>query len=422
MTSVNATSLIDYLATLDPMRTAALLIGLLVAQGALYLLLHYATRHGRARAREGALAWADVKRVEWRARAEARAVAVGERATPEARAARRAHLALMGGALAVLVVAVAAINLSAHGIQARLGEVGLDDANARVSVFLVFEGLLALAAGLSFWHQVTGRTGIDRYAIGMWIVSLVMAYLAAWGGGSALYAAFPIIAAVAGHELVVAEAKRRGKYRGILGRGVTAEDSDDVGAQRRETRIVMRIVRANTGARGTRWAWNRLYLRAHGDADARGELTEERCARITSRVAAHYAGAGALSPAAVAGLNPWARALEQGAREARTDEDAVERVPAPRAAEAPVRAQAREVERAPRLQLVTSAAPEVEDMPGLVAQYVKHSDAVREFVLNFWEAKGELPTGRQLADKFGGDPGNCRKWVSDLKKVVNAAA
>ena len=425
MTSVNATSFTDYLASLDPVRTAGLIIGALVAFVLVWLLLHYATRHGRARAREAARAWADVKRVEWAARAQARADRATAQATDSARAARRAHIALIAGAGAVVLVAAAAINLSAHGIQARLDEVELGNIDARISVFLVFEGLLALAGGLSFWHQVTGRVGIDRYAIGMWLVSLVMAFLAAWGGEHWIFALFPIIAAVAGHELVVAEAKRRGKYRGILGRGATAEDSDTVGSQRRETRIVTRNVRANTGVRALRWLWARLYLRALADAAARGELTGERKARIAQRVAEHYAGARALSPDALDGLDPWAEAIAHAAPR-------TESAPAPASAPAPVEAEqvsarvpapAGPVEAAPpRLHLVApAAADEGLDVLTLInnPKWCGGGDGVRAWVRDFWVDHGTMPTGRQLADEFGGNPGNCRKWVSKIKAAID---
>jgi hypothetical protein len=412
MTRANASTITDYLATLDPMRTTALIIGVLVAHLALALLLHYATRTARARAREGARAWADVKRVEWSARAQGRADHTRERATPQARRARRAHLALAAGALGVVIVAVAATNLSAHGIQARLDDVGLGALDARVSVFLVFEGLLALAGGLSFWHQVTGRAGIDRYAVGMWIVSGLMAYLAAWGGDSPLFGVFPIIAAVAWHELVAAEAKRRGKYRGILGRGATDEDTDAVDAQRRLSRIVARAVRANTGPRALRWLWARLYLRALDEADARGLLTDEARAQLAARTAARYAGAAALSPEAVAAANPWTQAAAPAAPDPAP-------VPEPAAPRTPV---ARVVESAPaRLQLVAEAAP-VDDVRALIESHQACPPYARAWVADFWEAHGTMPTGVQLVGEFGGHPGACRKWVSGLKQALRQAA
>jgi hypothetical protein len=434
MTSANATSVTDYLATLDPMRTSALIIGVLVAFGALYLLLHYATRTGRARAREAARTWADVKRVEWSARAEARAARARRRDTDEARKARAARTVLLAGGAAVVLIAIAAMNLSAHGIQARLDEVDLGDVNERVSVFLVFEGLLALAGGLSFWHQVTGRAGVDRYAVGMWGISFVMAYLAAWGGEHWLFGIFPIIAAVAGHELVAAEAKRRGKYRGILGRGATSEDATAVDTERRKSAIVTYGTRANVGLRGTRWLWAILHARAERAADARGILTDEVRAELRVRAASRYVGARALAPEAVEDANPWARPTAPRARA----EDVVADAPAPaietRAPEAapaapvvedivaPAPAEAPHVP-APRLQLVADPIGDV-DMLALIADpdMCGGGAEVRVWVGEFWEAHEDLPTGRQLADKFGGNPGACRKWVTKLKQARAAAA
>lgn len=437
MTSANATSVTDYLATLDPMRTSALVIGILIAHGALYLLMHYSTRNGRARAREAARTWADVKRVEWNARAEGRAQRARRRDTEGARQARKARTILAAGGGAVALVAIAATNLSAHGIQANLDEVGLGAPDARVSVFLVFEGLLALAGGLSFWHQVTGRAGVDRYAVGMWAISFLMAYLAAWGGGHPIYAAFPIIAAVAWHELVAAEAKRRGKYRGILGRGATSEDATAVDTERRKSAIVTYGTRANVGLGALRWLWRALHARAERTADARGILTDEVRAELRARAASRYVGARALAPEAVEDANPWTRAAASSARaEAVVTEAPAPAVedrapaPAPAAPSAPVKAviapaaAERPASPAPRLQLVADPVVDVEDMAARIADpdMCGGGDLVRKWVGEFWAAHAELPTGRQLADEFGGHPGACRKWVTKLKKALEAAA
>ncbi len=427
MTSMNSTSVTGYLATLDPMRTTGLIVGVFVGLAAMYLLLHYSTRGGRARARAAAPVWADARAVEWDARAQARADRIRARATGEGRRARAAHAALMAGGGMVALVALAGTNLSAHGIQARLGEVGLGDIDARVSVFIVFEGVLALAAGLSFWHQVTGRVGVDRYALGMWGMSLFMAYLAAWGGGSAIYAPFPIIAAVAFHELTAAEAKRRGKYRGILGRGATSQDATAVDTERRINAIVTYGTRANVAPRGTRWFWAILHGHADRAADARGILTDAVRAVILERSAARYVGARALAPDAVAAHNPWTAA------HARTP--AAAEVRAPQSGEpmaeiaitediAQVKAVAKiqpaRTAPAPRAELHVVADGDLDEATAaaLIAQHCVDREDVRAWVRAFWDGARRWPTGRELADEFGGDAGNCRKWVSDLKKAT----
>jgi hypothetical protein len=403
---MNASTVTDYLTTLDPARTTALVIAVFIGVAVLYLLLHYLTRHGRARAREAARAWADVKRVEWATRADIRSTRARKQATEGARAARRAHLALMAGAVGVVVVAVAATNLSAHGIQARLGEVGLGALDARISVFIVFEGLLALAGGLSLWHQITGRSGIDRYAVGMWVISGLMAYLAAWGGGAPLFGVFPIIAAVAWHELTAAWAKYRGKYRGILGRGATSEDATAVDTERRLSAIVTYGTRANAGLRGTRWAWKIAHARAERAADARGILTPEVRDEVRARAASRYLGARALAPEAVEAFNPW-NTTRPSARAARV-EDAR---PAPAPAAPAVRA----------LRVV--AAPVDEPvMRDLIERHYAGPSHAYEWTVGFWEREGKLPTGAQLSAEFGGHPGACRKWVSPIKGAAAQAA
>lgn len=423
MNTIERNSLADYLATLDPMRTAALITGVFVGLAILYLLLHYLTRHGRARAREAARAWADVKRAEWSTRADIRSAHAREKATKGARTARRAHLALMAGAGGVVIVAIAATNLSAHGIQANLGEVGLGALDARVSVFIVFEGLLALAGGLSLWHQITGRTGIDRYAIGMWIISGLMSYLAAWGGGSPIFGVFPIIAAVAWHELTAAWAKYRGKYRGILGRGATSQDATSVDTERRINAIVTYGTRANVAPRGTRWFWAILHAWADRAADARGILTDEVRAMILARAAARYIGARALAPEAVAAHNPWNAAH---ARALTVPHDARALAPVPPAARtatpAPVTTAPVAEERASaRVELRVVGAGQglaAAEADALIEAHCKGGAEVRAWVREFWGRTQAWPTGRQLADRFGGDAGNCRKWVSDLKAAT----
>lgn len=429
MNSIDPTSVTGYLASLDPMRTAGLIIGLFVGLAALYLLLHYSTRKGRARAREAARAWADARAVEWRALAEARADRIRARATGDGRRARVARIALAGGGAMVALVALAGTNLSAHGIQARLDEVGLGNVDARVSVFIVFEGVLALSAGLSFWHQVTGRAGVDRYAIGMWGMSTFMAFLAAWGGESWIYAPFPIIAAVAFHELTAAEAKRRGKYRGVLGRGATSQDATAVDTERRINAIVTYGTRANVALKGTRWAWAILHARADRAADARGILTDEVRAQILARSAARYVGARALAPDEVRAHNPWNAAHALAAAPIDVPDDAralevigvAEEVPAAPVAEEPAPPAPVEVPaEAPRVELHLVADGDLDEAAAdaLIAEHCIDRDDVRVWVREFWGRTRQWPTGRQLAEHFGGDAGNCRKWVSDLKKAT----
>jgi hypothetical protein len=417
--SIDPTSVTGYLASLDPMRTAALIVGLFVGLAALYLLLHYTTRKGRARARAAARAWADARAVEWRARAESRADRIRAHATQDGRRARVARIALAGGGTMVALVALAGTNLSAHGIQAQLGDVGLGDIDTRISVFIVFEGVLALSAGLSFWHQITGRAGVDRYALGMWGMSVFMAFLAAWGGESWIYAPFPIIAAVAFHELTAAEAKRRGKYRGILGRGATSQDATAVDTERRINAIVTYGTRANRGGKGTRWAWAILHARAERAADARGILTPKVRAQILERAAARYVGARALAPDEVTMHNPWnaAHALALMVPADARALEPIEAAPAPSEPAPPAPVKAAVPERAP-LHLVADDALSGAEVDALIAEHCVDRADVRTWVREFWDGAHTWPTGRELAGRFGGDPGNCRKWVSDLKKAT----
>lgn len=420
MNRIDTSSITAYLATLDPMRTTGLITGLFIGLAALYLLLHYSTRKGRARAREAARAWADARAVEWNARAQARADRIRARATGEGRRTRAARVALAAGGAMVALVALAGTNLSAHGIQAPLADVNLGAIDARISVFIVFEGVLALAAGLSFWHQVTGRVGVDRYALGMWGMSLFMSYLAAWGGGHWIYAPFPIIAAVAFHEFTAAEAKRRGKYRGILGRGATSQDATAVDTERRINAIVTYGTRANVALKGTRWFWAILHAHADRAADARGILTEEVRAQILARSAARYVGARALAPDAVAAHNPWMAAHARAAAptEARTMfADARERALIVDTERKPVAA----APPPPRAELHVVADADALDEAAIDALIDRHCvdrADVRAWVRAFWGRARRWPTGRELADEFGGDAGNCRKWVSDLKKAT----
>lgn len=402
----DASSLTEWLSTLDGPRTAALIASALAAHAALALALGALTRRPRERARAAAAEWARARA----SRAEARA---RERATPEARTERAARRGALARALLVGVIAVAATNLSAHGIQAGLAGIGLGAVDTRISAFIVFEGLLALSAGLSWWHQTTNQPGSDRYRAAMWTITAVMSYLGWAWSGTWVFAIWPPLAAVAWHWVVTAEARRRHGRHGLVSRAraqITAHlerrfrPTGEADRRRHLTRLERRTVRANTAPRAWRWAWVRAWARANEAAEARGLLDEDTRVAMAARIAARYAGPAALAPEAVAGLDPWARAT-------------VARQDAPAAPEAPPALRVVQTS-APAREIATEAADSVRAM--LQARFTGPADpAQRETVIDYladhWETHRAWPTGRALAETAGAHPGTGRKWLASIR-------
>lgn len=414
MNLIEPNSLADYLTTLDPWRTLALIAAVLAAQAVLYLVLGRVTRRARARAREAARAWAEEQRGIWRARATARAQRAAAAETDSARAERAARRGAVARAALVAVIAVAATNLSVHGIQGGLADVGLGALDTRISVFVVFEGMLALTAGLSWWHQTSNQAGYDRYRLAMWAITAVMAYLGWAWSGSLVFALWAPLAAVAWHWVTTAEARRRHGGLGVLARLRAAASArirrrflpaGEADRARRILAIERRAWRANT----TRWAraiWERAHVRALDAADARGYLDDATRLVIAERVAARYAGARALSPEAVAHLNPWARLAAPGGE----TPDA----PAP---DAP------RVERAP----VPVPVPDAEDGDDVRARIdaalTGPADAdtrikVVDWLADYWHAHHAWPTGRALAEAFAVHQATGRKWLTSVKDAA----
>jgi hypothetical protein len=337
-------------------------IGMLVALALLAVGFHVLWRGPRERAREAARAWAEVQRELWRERAQLRLERERERADTGNRAERGARRGALLRAVLVGIIAVAATNLSAHGIQEGLPGVGLGDTNTRISVFVVFEGLLALSAGLSWWHQTSNQPGYDRYRVAMWAITGVMSWLGWAWSDSPVFAIWPPLAAMAWHWVVTAEARRRHGGLGLLGRwrqaaaeriGRRFSATDAADRRRRLARVEQRVVRANTAAWPWRWAWKWAYNRAFDAAKVRGLLTPRALAEIAEGAAARYAGPAALAPEAVKGLNPWAAATRAPAPP--VDARAWEVADLPEAARALERARGEEPP-ARALRLVASSA------------------------------------------------------------------
>lgn len=397
-------SLGAYLAGLDRADAGALIIAAVILAVTLYFALHYLTRTSRARARAAAAEWASAKRVEWDARASVRAAARTERASAGARARRskaRARAIRFG---LVALVAIAATRLSAYAVQHNLDQVaGAWD--IRAAVFVCFEGALALCAGLSYWHQTSGRAGFDQFNVAVWVLSGLMSVLA-WHGAGALgwfFAPFPLMAAIAWHWLVTFEAREAGharttvaarvaaaasawfdRVRVRLGGTATAEDTNDRDRQRRLSRIARCAVKANT-ARAFRGAWARAYARALNAADERGILDADTRASLRSRVAARYAGAAALSPEAVADANPWTTAAAP----------AVD--PTPSAPAAPASAP---VVRSVPVPAPTTPAP-TGDPAACMAMHFTGTTEAYEWVLAYFHDHGKWPTGKALGAAIG---------------------
>lgn len=459
----DSTSANDFLASVGVWQIIGVVIGLLVAHALLALGLHALLRGARERAKAAARAYVEVQREVWRERAQLRLARDRERAEAGGRAERAARRGALARAVLVGVIAIAATNLSAHGIQGGLPGVGLGDMNTRISVFVVFEGLLALSAGLSWWHQTSNQPGYDRYRVAMWAITGVMAALG-WAWSGPVFAIWPLLAAVAWHWVVTAEARRRHGGIGLLGRWREAAAEriarrfrplGDGDRRRRLARIERRSVRANTAGRPLRWAWKRAFDRAFDAARVRGLLDDATLAELAVGVAARYAGASALAPEAVAHLNPWTAATRASAPEsspARAPQQDIGELP--EAARALERARtedtgpapAREVEDAPArahveeppargLRLVpaprAAAAPAPEpsaaefDARARVTERLagpKDDEALREvvidWVVDYWEEYDRWPTGEELAVPAGVHQSTARRW---LKPVRDAA-
>lgn len=375
---------------------------------ALMLALIFWRTSGRARARaaEKARIWGELKRPELEARAARKRA---ERASG-ARTRARIRGALM---LAVALVALGATNLSAHGTLDMIARAGLESLDAQIAVIVVFEMFLAILGALSYWHMHHG-TGFNKYEAGVWAMASLMGVLSWWGAGSVVFALWPLLAAVAWHMVITFG--REHKTSALvtwwrLKRGkATSRDANAVMIERLITRIVNHGFAANEGARIARRARSRMFDRAWADADALGILTSEVRARIQTRVAARHVGARALSAENVAHMNPWNERAQpvRAARIARP-------VSAPPAPVVETSAHEGTDERATVAPVSAPAAPALID--AVRAHFAGPADAL-EWAAEYVKKNGALPTGKDLAAAFGLSEGNCRKWVTPVRKAL----
>lgn len=391
------------------------------ALGALMLaLILWRTSQGaRARARERARIWGEIKRPDMEARAQRKADA---RASG-ARADARLRITLMS---AVALVALAATNLSAHATITAIQHIGLTSVDAAISAVIVFEAWLAILGALSLRHMTRGD-GFNRYEAGVWVMASLMGVIAWWGGDSPIFALWPLLAAVAWH--VVITFGRPHKPSALvtwwrLKRGkATSQDATTVMTERLITRIVNTAYAANTGHKWMRALHERAYDRAWARADALGILTPEVRARIQTRIAARYVGARALAPEAVAHMNPW---NERASMSARThNARAVRPVSAPPAPAVEMSAHENTDERASddERAVVEQIAHELDAMVtvDVVDAIVQHSIApapVKAWAVEFAKTNGQLPTRTQIVQAFGGSPGNAGKWMAPARKAL----
>jgi hypothetical protein len=401
------------------------------ALGALMLaLILWRTSQGaRERARERARIWGEIKRPDMEARAKRKADA---RASG-ARADARLRITLLS---AVALVALAATNLSAHATITAIQHIGLTSVDAAISAVIVFEAWLAILGALSLRHMTKGE-GFNRYEAGVWTMASLMGVIAWWGGGSPIFALWPLLAAVAWH--VVITFGRPHKQSALvtwwrMKRGkATSQDASAVLTERLITRIVNTAYAVNVGPKITRGFYKRAYDRAWARADALGILTPEVRARIQTRIAARYAGARALAPEAVAHMNPW---NERASMSARThNARALRPVSAPPARALEVSAhvpddaraltedtRASETESA-HVEEMRAPAPVVsahgaQDLIDAVAAYFAGPEEMRAWAQAFVKTNGILPNRKHLAEASRLSEGNCGKWMTPVRKAL----
>jgi hypothetical protein len=394
------------------------------ALGALMLaLILWRTSQGaRERARERARIWGEIKRPDMEARAQRKADA---RASG-ARADARLRITLMS---AVALVALAATNLSAHATITAIQHIGLTSVDAAISAVIVFEAWLAILGALSLRHMTRGE-GFNRYEAGVWMMASLMGVIAWWGGGSPIFALWPLLAAVAWHVVITFGRPHKPSalvtwWRMKRGKA-TSQDANTVLTERLITQIVNCAYAANVGPKITRAFYKRAYDRAWARADALGILTPEVRARIQTRIAARYVGARALAPEAVAHMNPW---NERASMSARThNARAVRPVSAPPAralevsAHVPDDARAltedtRASETVSAHEAATRAHGNDAMIEAITAQETIPED-VKVRMTAFVAERGKLPTQKWLAAATEKSIGHAGKWLTPVRKAL----
>jgi hypothetical protein len=375
-----------------------------------------ASRGARARHAERARTWAEIKRPDWEARAERKRQARASGARSDA----RLRITLMS---AVALVALAATNLSAHATIDAIQRIGLTSIDAAISAVIVFEAWLAILGALSLRHMTRGE-GFNRYEAGVWTMATLMGVIAWWGGGSPIFALWPLLAAVAWHVVITFGREHKPSalvtwYRMKRGKA-TSQDANAVMTERLITRIVNHGYSANVGARALRSLHARAFDRAWADADALGILTPEVRARIQTRIAARYVGARALAPEAVAHMNPWNERALQSARTART----VRPVSAPPALVVETSAHEDTDERAPEAvesapaRIALSGAHTTTELIEAVSANFTGPAELIEWIEKFIRANGQLPTRNDLAVPAKKSPGHVARWMMPVRKEL----
>lgn len=391
--------------------------GALIGAGTLILLsiitiALIGSRGARARASEKARIWAELKRPELEARAERKRA---ERASG-ARQRARIRGALM---IAVALVALGATNLSAHGTLDMIARAGLTSLDAQIAVIVVFEMFLAILGALSLWHMNHG-TGFNKYEAGVWVMASLMGGMSWWGTGSAIFALWPLLAAVAWHLVITFGREHKTSALVIwwrVKRGkATSRDANAVMIERLITRIVNHGFAANEGARILRKIRERAFDRAWADADALGILTPEVRARIQTRIAARYAGARALARDAVAHMNPW----NERASSARTTRT-VRPVSAPPAPAIETSAHVYDDARSLTDERASVSAHVEDGNARMIAAINKvHADngTVREWMSEYVSKNFDLPNRNQLAEAMKKSPGHAARWITPVRKEL----
>jgi hypothetical protein len=294
---------------------------------------------------------------------------------------------------------------------------------------IVFEAWLAILGALSLRHMTRGE-GFNRYEAGVWMMASLMGVIAWWGGGSPIFALWPLLAAVAWHVVITFGRPHKPSalvtwWRMKRGKA-TSQDANTVLTERLITQIVNHAYAANVGHKWMRALHERAYDRAWARADALGILTPEVRARIQTRIAARYVGARALAPEAVAHMNPW---NERASMSARTNNArAVRPVSAPPARALEVSAHvpddARALTEDERASETQSAPPVVvsahgaQELIDAVTTYFAGPEKMKAWTQTFVKTNGILPNRKHLAEASRLSEGNCGKWMTPVRKSL----